>query len=84
MLTTLYTNVYDSVPQSNESSDCYGNSKEDTTMPTVDNTALYSQCEQENFSTEPKITRHQVNYKHYAVMHICSFYTALDMFFCLS
>ena len=45
---TVNTNVYDSVPQSNESSDSYGNSKEDTTMPTVDNTALYSLCEQEN------------------------------------
>ena len=45
---TVNTNVYDSVPQSNESSDSYGNSKEDTTMPTVDNIALYSLCEQEN------------------------------------
>ena len=42
---TVNTNVYDSVPQINESSDCSGNSKGVTV---VDNTALYSLCEQDN------------------------------------
>ena len=39
---TVNTNVYDSVPQTNESSDCY----KDVTV--FDNTALYSLCEQDN------------------------------------
>ena len=39
---TANTNVYDSVPQTNESSDCY----KDVTV--VDSTALYSPSEQDN------------------------------------
>ena len=39
---TVNTNVYDSVPQSDE------NPKEDTTMPVVDNTALYSMGKHDN------------------------------------
>ena len=39
---TVNTNVYDSVPQTNENSECYKD------INVVDNTALYSLCEQDN------------------------------------